>query len=70
MFSEPIAISAPYRMLKIASTTTTGVAQREASGKISRQNRIIPNVPILSRTLTRSTDVPGVALWVVSGSHV
>ena len=65
-----MAISAPYRMLKIASTTTTGVAQREASGKISRQNRIIPKVPILSSTLTSSTEVPGVALWVVSGSQV
>ena len=57
-------------MLKIASTTTTGVAQREASGNSSRQNRIIPKVPILSSTLTSSTEVPGVALWVVSGSQV
>ena len=46
----------------IASTTTTGVAQREASGNSSRQNRIIPKVPILSSTLTSSTEVPGVAL--------
>ena len=50
-----------------ASTTTTGVAQREASGNSSRQNRIIPKVPILSSTLTSSTEVPGVALSVVSG---
>src|SRR6478672_12490444 len=57
-------------MLMIASVTTTGVAQRDASGKSSRQNRIIPKVPILSSTLTSSTEVPGVALAVVSGSQV
>src|SRR5690242_9008171 len=57
-------------MLITASVTTTGVAQREASGKSSRQNRIIPKVPILSSTLTSNTDVPGVAFCVVSGSHV
>ncbi len=57
-------------MLKIASTTTTGVAQRDASGNSSRQNRIIPKVPILSSTLTSSTEVPGVAFSAVSGSQV
>ena len=66
----PMATSAPYRMLTTASTTTTGVAHTEASGKIPRQNRTIPNVPILSRMLTSSTDVPGVACCVVSGSQV
>ena len=44
----------------MASTTTTGVAQRDASGNSSRQKRIIPKVPILSSTLTSSTEVPGV----------
>src|SRR3954451_20032841 len=57
-------------MLTTASTTTTGVAQREASGNSSRQNRIIPKVPILSSTLTSSTEVPGVAASVLSGSQV
>src|SRR3954449_10375704 len=57
-------------MLITASVTTTGVAQRDASGNSSRQNRIIPKVPILSSTLTSSTEVPGVAFWVVSGNHV
>ena len=45
-----------------ASTSTTGVAHREASGNSSRQNRIIPKVPILSRMLTSSTEVPGLRL--------
>src|SRR3954447_25908499 len=57
-------------MLITASVTTTGVAHRDASGKSSRQNRIIPKVPILSSTLTSSTDVTGVAFSVVSGSQV
>src|SRR3954471_21854944 len=57
-------------MLMTASVTTTGVAQRDASGNSSRQNRIIPKVPILSSTLTSSTEVPGVAFSVVSGSQV
>src|SRR3954469_19341658 len=57
-------------MLITASVTTTGVAHFDASGNSSRQNRTIPYVPILSRTLTSSTDVPGVAFWVVSGSQV
>src|SRR3954454_1639993 len=57
-------------MLTTASTTTTGVAQREASGNSSRQNRIIPKVPILSSTLTSSTEVPGVASSAASGSQV
>src|SRR5689334_24865788 len=57
-------------MLITASTTTAGVAQREASGNSSRQNRIIPKVPILSSTLTSRTEVPGVAASVVSGSQV
>ena len=35
-----------------------------------RQNRIIPKVPILSRMLTSSTDVPGVASLAASGSQV
>jgi hypothetical protein len=46
------------------------VAQVEASGNSPRQNRIIPKVPILSRMLTRSTDVPGVASSAASGSQV
>src|SRR5690348_872220 len=70
MLSDPIAIRAPYTMLITASTTTTGVAHFDASGNSSRQNRIIPKVPILSSTLTSSTDVPGVAFSVVSGSQV
>ncbi len=37
MLSCPIASRAPYRMLTTASTITTGVAQREASGKMFRQ---------------------------------
>ena len=49
---------------------TTGVAHCEASGKIPRQNRSIPNVPILSSTQTSSTLVPGVAFSVVSASQV
>ncbi len=49
---------------------TTGVAQRDASGKIPRQKRIIPNVPILSRMLTSSTEVPGVPSLAASGSQV
>ena len=70
MLFDPIAMNAPYRMLMIASVTTTGVAQREASGNSSRQNRIIPKVPTLSSTLTSSTEVPGVAFSAVSGSQV
>src|ERR1043165_992398 len=53
-----------------ASVMTTGLAHRDASGKMLRQNRIIPNVPILSRTLTSSTDVPGVASLAASGNQV
>src|ERR671927_1850846 len=53
-----------------ASTSTTGVAHLDASGKRPRQNRIIPKVPILSRMLTSSTDVPGVASPATSGSQV
>jgi hypothetical protein len=57
-------------MLMMASTMMTGVAHFAAPGNSSRQNRIIPKVPILSRMLTSSTEVPGVACSVVSGSHV
>ncbi len=50
--------------------TTSGVAHCEASGKIPRQKRSMPKVPILSSTQTSSTEVPGVALPVVSASQV
>src|SRR4051794_41499400 len=53
-----------------ASVITTGLAQVDASGKMLRQSRIIPNVPILSRMLTSSTEVPGVASLAASGSQV
>src|ERR1700755_1103900 len=53
-----------------ASVMTTGLAHFDASGKMLRQNRIIPNVPILSRMLTSSPAVPGVAPDAASGSHV
>src|ERR1700741_2989405 len=53
-----------------ASAMTTGLAHLEASGKMLRQNRIIPKVPILSRTLTSRTAVPGVASLAASGSQV
>jgi len=53
-----------------ASTTITGAAQREASGNSGRQSAIIPKVPTLSSTPTSSVDVPGVACWAASGSHV
>ena len=70
MLRWPIATSPPYRTLKTASTSTTGVAQVDASGNSPRQNRIIPKVPILSRMLTSSTEVPGVASSAASGSQV
>src|SRR5689334_3898515 len=57
-------------MLMIASTTTAGVAQWDASGNSERQNRTMPKLPILSRMLTSSTEVPGVAASEVSGSQV
>ena len=49
---------------------TTGVAHCEASGKMPRQNRSMPKVPILSSTQTSSTLVPVVAFSVVSASQV
>src|SRR5919107_2864755 len=70
MLSCAIATSPPYSTLITASTSTTGVAQVDASGKSPRQNRIIPKVPILSRMLTSSTEVPGVASSATSGSQV
>jgi hypothetical protein len=57
-------------MENTASATTTGEAHCEASGNSSRQKRIMPKVPILSNTLTSSTDVPGVLFAAASGSHV
>src|ERR1700712_1230620 len=48
----------------------TGLAHLDASGKSPRQKRIIPNVPTLSRMLTSSTEVPGVASLAASGSQV
>src|SRR5690348_2835252 len=57
-------------MLMMASTTTAGVAQCDASGNSDRQNRTMPKLPILSRMLTSSTEVPGVAASDVSGSQV
>ena len=53
-----------------ASVTTTGVAHCEASGKIPRQKRSMPKVPILSSTQTSITLTPGVAFSVVSASQV
>ena len=53
-----------------ASTITTGVAHCDASGSSPRQNRSMPNVPILSRMQTSSTEVPVVAFSVVSASQV
>ena len=38
----------------------TGLAQSAASGNSPRHQTIMPNVPILSTTLTISTAVPGV----------
>ena len=49
---------------------TTGLAHSDAPGKISRHQRSMPNVPILSTTLTISTDVEGVADAAASGSQV
>src|SRR3954447_24195029 len=70
MLRWPIAARAPYSTLITASTSTTGVDHFDASGKSCRQNRIIPKVPILSRTLTSMTDVPGLASSAASGSQV
>src|SRR5580765_3186960 len=53
-----------------ASAMTTGLAHVDASGNIPRQKRIIPKVPILSRMLTSSTEVPGLASSAASGSQV
>ncbi len=65
-----MAARPPYSTLTTASTSTTGVAHCDASGNSRRQNRIIPKVPILSRMLTSSTDVPGLASSAASGSQV
>src|SRR5699024_4579334 len=70
MSSWPTASNAPYRMEMTARTTTTGLAHSDAPGKSPRQKRIIPKVPILSITLTSSTDVAGVPAAVASGSQV
>jgi hypothetical protein len=48
----------------------TGVKVLLASGKIVIQKRIIPNVPTLSSTPRRRTEVPGVPAFAASGSHV
>ena len=66
----PMAARPPYSTLITASTRTTGVAHCDASGNSCRQNRIIPKVPILSRMLTSSTDVPGLPCSAASGSQV
>ncbi len=68
--SWPMASRAPYTTEISASVMTNGVAHCDASGKIPRQNRSMPNVPILSRMQTSSTPVPGVAFSVVSASQV
>ena len=47
-----------------------GVAHSLASGKSWRQKRIIPNVPTLSSTPTRSVAVAGEDSVAASGSHV
>ena len=70
MSSWPMATSAPYTIEISASATTNGVAHCDASGNSPRQKRIIPKVPILSRTQTSSTLVPGVAFSVASASQV
>ncbi len=53
-----------------ASAMITGEAQRLASGNSSRQNRIMPKVPILSRMPTISVEPPGVPCSAASGSQV
>src|SRR4029078_11670111 len=67
MSSWPIATSAPYTIEIRARVTTTGVAQTEASGRIPRQMRTIPKVPILSSTHTSSTLAP--AAYLVEPAH-
>ena len=53
-----------------ASVTINGVNSAAASGKSGRQNRIIPYVPIFSKTPARIT-LPAVgASTCASGSHV
>ena len=53
-----------------ASTMITGVAHWLASGNSSRQNRIIPKVPILSMTPTIMVAPPGLDSSAASGSQV
>ena len=64
------APSAPHRMDSTANHVMNGATQALASGNRVRQNRIMPNVPILSRMQTSSTEVPVVAFSVVSASQV
>ena len=53
-----------------ARAMITGAAHREALGKRGRHREIIPKVPTLSRTATRSVVVPGRAVCATVGSHV
>ena len=48
----------------------THFADTAAPGVSCRHRVIMPKVPILSRTPTSSTEVPGRATAAVSGSHV
>ena len=52
------------------SVIISGVKVFVASGNKARQYRIIPKVPTLSRTPSNRTEVPGVADFAASGSHV
>src|ERR1700722_20859554 len=70
MSAWPMATIAPYKMPITASVMTSGVKYLDADGNSSRQYRIMPNVPTLSSTPTRSTAAPGWAEPAASGSQV
>ena len=65
-----MAARAPHRIEITAKTVMNGATHTDASGNNPRQNRIMPKVPILSRTPTSSVAVPGVDWAAVSGSQV
>ena len=66
----PLADRPPHRMEMTASTHMTHFADAAAPGVSCRHRAIMPKVPILSRTPTSSTEVPGRATAAVSGSQV
>ena len=65
----PLADRPPHRIEMTARTHMTHLADAEAPGVSCKHIVIMPKVPILSRTPTNSTDVPGRAA-AASGSHV